>query len=358
MASVPENDPHAGLQAQAGGLQGPTSTPQQSQYNPTPNSTNYGYNEGITRGGVMLGPTPANIDQQALSANRNAQAWMGFYGTLNRPTMGALDKNQADLQARLGMLAGKYGASAGAARAGHDADVKLLDNQEAIHNIELEGARRQPGLLDNLALLTGYKYVNNRDLVEKNKGFAGTTRDIANKGATLDFDQRMLSIGQADRQAEDDAAGRGAVGSTGYQTTDREFDISRGQAGRGRDIAFERSQLGYDSSMADLNNQGIQLDLNQEMYRHSSNEDKAKAQDRIKTLELVSAQFGIKKEQLAAALSRTIADNGLAQFASANQILDMMASNDVNQKQLAANVINQAMNGMGSGITPAQLGFK
>ena len=145
--------------------------------------------------------------------------------------------------------------------------------------------------------------------------------------------------------------GRGAMGSTGYSTTINEF-------GQQRDLSNQRSQLGYDSSMADLSNQGNQLDLNQEMYKNTSNEDKAKAQDRIKTLQLVADSFGIKKEQLQAALNRSVAENGLSEFTSANQILDMMASNDVQQKQLAMNVINQAMNAQGSGVNPAQLGFK
>ena len=303
------------------------------------------YDTGLSpRAGALLGPTLADVDPNLKAAQDNARAWTNFYDQLTAPQRAWLEKQGADFAARQGQISAKYAQVSGAARQGYDADMRLLDNQEAQNKIDMGAAARQPGLIDALFGITGYKYVNNRDLIEKQKGFTARTKTLADQGAELDYARQT-------RAANEDAAGRGAVGSEGFGATMNEYGQQRSQA-------LDRSQLGYDSSMADLTNRGIQLDLDQEAAKLNYNEDKAKAQDRIKTLDLVADSFGIKRDQLLAALNRGLAENGLSEFMSANQVADMLNSNQRDQILLAESVVRQAISGQTSGLTPSALYMK
>lgn len=295
-------------------------------------------------------------DRTGTVAPNGASAWLDLYSSLAGPQQAWLEKNSADLSARLGMVAAKYGAVTGAARSGFDADMRLLDNQEAQHMIDVAAAARQPGLLDALYGVQQGRFGLGRDKINLERGFLGQQRDfsgrqrgLAEQGAELDYQRQT-------RNANDDFAARGAFGATGYGDTMNEYATSK-------NLAYGRAGLAYDTDMAaidnkignlDLDERGIGLDENQARVQYE--EDKAKAQDRIKTLDLVSASFGIKRDQLKAALDRTVAENGLGQFTSANQVLDMLNSNSREQLMIAESVVRQAISGVQSGMAAPNFG--
>lgn len=295
-----------------------------------------------------FGPAASPETMQFAQDLTNQRQWLSFYDQLSAPQAAWLEKNNADMAARLGMVSAKYGAVTGAARKGFDADMRLLDNQEQQHFVDVGAAARQPGLIDALwgvregAYNTNLGYIGQqRGFAEQRRGFAGRQRGLSEAGAQLDYDRQT-------RMANDDFAARGAVGASGYGDTMSEFGRGRTQAFDRAGLSYENDILGVDSELAGLANKEANMGHDREAGRLNYGEDKAKAADRIKTLDLISESFGIKRDQLKAALDRGIAENGLGQFASSNQIIDMMNSNNRDQMMIAENVIRQAVSMSGS----------
>lgn len=255
---------------------------------------------GIGGGDFVPGTTPGGIN----TANAFG-TYMNAYGQLYGPELAALQGQQSTALAGLLGLNAAYGMSASALGQGAAADRALLANQAQGTAIQRAAAARQ---LPYLGRLRGY------DMRDINLG-----RDAAN--LTADRDRR---------KTRSDATARGAMITPGFR--DDLTDIDRA-----------------------LMNQMLGLNVREERTNTQYDEQEAQARDRMRLLDNEAAAYGIRGQQLEASLNQGLANLNLQNVMSVNDVMDMLASNDVDQALVARNIIESSLGTLNNSLLTGQM---
>lgn len=185
-----------------------------------------------------------------------------------------------------------YQNSQQAAQLGYTSDMRDLAQQQGENGINLGAAQRQPQLLDQLLGLD-------------NKDFGIQKADASNT-----FNKNLYDLNSS-------ATAAGSYGASGSQKQ------------RGFLYGGLLNQLGH-------------IDVSQQKNTLNSAESKAQAADRINTLQLQANRLGMKPDELKAQLSNGLAQLGLKQAMSVEDLLDGLSSNDLNAQQLKMKILSQA----------------
>lgn len=274
-----------------------------------PAGSNNPYPGGPIAARPMPANNPANYAPGTTAPGMNtANAYGTFqsaYGQLYGPELAAL-QGQADsaLAGLLGMNAGRD-MSEQALRAGYGADQRLLGNQRQNTDIQRAAALRQ---LPFLASMRGY------DLTD-----IGLGRDAANLTAAHDR-----------RQADSDATGRGAMVTPGHRRDMSEIDRALMNQMQGFDVDTSRTNTSY-------------------------NEQEAQARDRSRMLDNEAASYGIKADQLRASLQQGLANLNLQGIMDVNGVMDMLASNNVDQALVGRHIIEASLGSLNNALVTGQM---
>lgn len=248
----------------------------------------------------VTGTTPPGMN----TANAYG-TFQSAYGQMYGPELAAL-QGQADsaLAGLLGMNAAR-GMSESALRAGHSADQRLLGNQRQNTDIQRAAALRQ---LPFLGAMRGY------DLTD-----IGLGRDAANLTAAHDR-----------RQADSDATARGAMVTPGHRRDMSEIDRALMNQMQGFDVDTSRTNTSF-------------------------NEQEAQARDRSRMLDNEAASYGIKGDQLRASLQQGLANLNLQGIMDVNGVMDMLASNNVDQALVGRHIIEASLGSLGNALVTGQM---
>lgn len=302
---------------------------------PTPTSTtrtpDQAYREAFGGGAPMPGPagayiqgvatgqtptlnvgTPADYgaisarqaaDNASIGLERGLQFFQGIYG----PDLAAQQAQRDRLQGGIGFAEQNYATQADILRNQYGIDTDKLGLEQQGIGIERGAVNRQIGNVGQLENLARQLLGNTQ------RGF-----DIDSKEATQGyFAQR--------RRALSDAASRGAFNTPGIRYTLAEIgDVlgnTQGRIGLGR----ERADIGYQR-------EGIGL-----------KEQRAGLQDRNKQLDLRAQGLGLDRRQLANNLDQGLNRLGLDQWVTTNDLLDAMASSDIQTRAVAEQIYRNAL---------------
>lgn len=185
-----------------------------------------------------------------------------------------------------------YGLDTGNANLDYISQLRDLGLQSGSNAIDLAAAQRQPALIDQLLGLD-------------NKDF-GIQRDDANLTAKQNLEDLLSN-----------ATANGSMITSGRATKQGEI---------------------YGALMNQLGHIGVSQDKN----TLNATEQKAQAQDRINTLQLTASRLGMKPDELKAQLDNTLAKLGLNHAMSTEDLLDGLANNDLQSKQLLMQILSQA----------------
>lgn len=256
-----------------------------------------------------LGNTPATgpLRQQWTPEASALRQGLDFATALNSPVM-------AGLQQQAGMYAGQFGMSqAGfdlarqAMMQGTQADQARLNLQPQYDQIEREAIYRQTmGLNDqnNLAY---------RQLGNQLEGF-----DLQQKSA-------WERTGQAQTAAKSDATVRGAMSGRGINRTMGDIQTDLANQLTGIDIGRDDAKMGFEAGQL------------------SRAEQRAALADKNKMLDIKAQEYGISRQQIEASLSQGLAKLGLDQVADINRIMEMLSSNDIQQRAAAEQIFRQGL---------------
>lgn len=162
----------------------------------------------------------------------------------------------------------------------------------------------------------------------------GIGLDRADIGAQRGFNQRDLDMTLADalaggvrktRQNNSDATARGAwfAPMRGIRNDDIRFDTQ---------MAGDRARLGYDRDTQALNSREGQLGLDEKGLDIANRE-----------LDNQAAKLGLNRDQLRATLDQGIAQLGLQGQISTNQLMNQLASGDLQHAQLIQGILQDIM---------------
>lgn len=259
-------------------------------------------------GGGMLAPAGGHNIAAPLSPEAQAQQdALAFYGGLSGPQMAMLQSQYGDLSGQLGTTQAGYDFAKDAANkdaAAQLAKANLGPEYDAITRAAI--ARQLQGLnaTDRNAYLT---------LGQQYQGF-----DLQNKQAWQDTARKQW----ANRS---DATGKGAVGSVGYNKRMGNYQQDLANQLQGVGISREETRLGAAQSQADRREQA------------------AKLNDQNKMLDIKAKEYGIDKSQIQANLQEGLAKLGIDNMASINNIMDMMNSNNIQQRALGEQIFREAI---------------
>lgn len=199
-----------------------------------------------------------------------------------------------------------YGLDTSNAGLNYTSGSRDLQTQMALNGIDLRAAQRQPGLIDQLLGL------DNQDFGLQRKDYG-----IQRADAGLTAKQNVQNLFEQ-------ATGMGAMMSQGRRQ--RQGNIYENLV----------NQLGHIGVAEDRT--GIAQDKN----TLNATEQKQQAQDRIATLQTTADRLGMKPDELKAQLDNTLAKLGLNNTISTESLLDGLANNDLQSKQLLMNILSQA----------------
>lgn len=210
----------------------------------------------------------------------------------NAPTFGQYQLGANQNLRNIGYGNAGYGIDQSGANLDYTSNLRDLQLQMGQNGIDLGAAQRQPDLIAQLLGL------DNQDF-----GIQRQDAQLAAKG------------NQEDLMA--DATARGAVTTTGRQVK------------QGNIYANLMNQLGH-------------IGVSQDKNTLNAAEQKKQAQDRIDTLQLTAGRLGMKPDELKGQLDNTLAKLGLNHAMSTEDLLDGLASGDLQSKQLLMQIISQA----------------
>lgn len=224
-----------------------------------------------------------------------------FFQTLQGPDLALLAKQAGDLTGRYGQIAAGYGAQAGLLNQGNGIANQKLDVEQGAIDRQLGEI---PGLQDILNQLFGI----------------GQTADQQN------HDMTKIQLGQAL-----DKSNRGIISD----------NTARGSmATPGTEIAFNDVKNSFDNGMLSneqqFKNSRDTAEQNRRKDQINLDEQKAGLDDRAKLLGLSRAELG---NQLQQGLSKL----GLDKLMNSNALQDALFSNDIQQRAVAENIYNQAL---------------
>ncbi len=221
--------------------------------------------------------------------------------------------------------------------------------------------------------LTNYDYVNkqqgfvNRDFVADwdylNQQQAKSTQDYGfrNEG----FDNSLVDAGMAEQARAQQIREQLATGGGGWTSgvrsdkaqSDYMLDATKRDVGLNRrasasDYAFEQTgigkdrtklQTGYDASIAGLDNQRANMNLDLERAGLDRNQQQAQANDRLQQLQLEAGRYSVDENALQANLQNQLERLGLENQLSTGQLLDAIRNGNTQQQQLAQQIFMQAV---------------
>lgn len=263
--------------------------------------------------GGPIAARPANVPSNYVPGTtppgmNTANAYGTFqsaYGQMYGPELAAL-QGQADsaLAGLLGMNAAR-GMSESALRSGNAADQRLLGNQAQSTAIQRAAAARQ---IPYLGQMRGYEH-----------GDIKLGQDAAN--LTASHDRRM---------ANSDATSRGAMITPGHRDDMSEIDQA-------------------------LMNQMLGFNIDADRVNTSFDEQEAQARDRSAILDQEAASYGIKGQQLRASLEQGLANLNLQGVMDVNGVMDMLASNNVDQALVGRHIIESSLGSLNNALVTGQM---
>lgn len=221
--------------------------------------------------------------------------------------------------------------------------------------------------------LTNYDYVNkqqgfvNRDFVADwdylNQQQAKSTQDYGfrNEG----FDNSLVDAGMAEQARAQQIREQLATGGGGwtsgvrsdkdqsdYMLASTQRDVGLNRRASASDYAFEQAgigkdrtklQTGYDASIAGLDNQRANMNIDLERAGLDRNQQQAQANDRLQQLQLEAGRYSVDENALQANLQNQLERLGLENQLSTGQLLDAIRNGNAQQQQLAQQIFMQAV---------------
>lgn len=243
----------------------------------------------------------------ALPPPTSQQQGLDFAYGLNAPTLAALQQQAGQYQSQIGMTQAGYGMARGAAQqdaAAQNAKINLGPEYDAIQRAANNRGMAGIDAAENLA----YQALGNQF-----------------EGFDLRKQQAWGAAQRAQWDAKTDATQKGAMGSLGFK---------RRMGSIQSDLANQLTGIGIDKDAATFSARQAQADRR---------EAKARLDDNNKTLDIKAKEYGIDRQQVQANLQQGLAKLGIDQTTSVNQILDMLSSNDIQQRAVAEQIFRQGM---------------
>jgi hypothetical protein len=298
--------------------------------------------------------------------------YAGLYSSAYAPQTQAINNQNALLNSQIGGLGAAYGASSGAMSRAAGIDQQKLGVQQAAIGQERGSLGRQRGYLGNRYGVVAGQADMNLGYNDQYQGFNDQYQGFQDNYMTLlqqklqeqkmgffiDEVKNQQDYKNEVRNLTSDAIARGANVSQGV--TDDAIQLQRTRdyntlTGRNnQDLAFNaglKEAVGINDSKAHLSEQRAQLQqqrenivYDKELARLDTNEALSKLYDRDAQLGYQAQALGLEKQAVGARLQAGLANLNLNQYLSVGQLMDQMASNDVQRQGIAANVFMQAMN--------------
>lgn len=261
--------------------------------------------------GLGSTPTTGPLASQWTPEAQGMQQALDFYSGLAGPQMAGLQQQSGLLAGQLGQTQAGYDIARGALQQGAAADlakVNLGPEYDAITRGTIY--RQMVGL--NAADKLAYQMLG-----QQFKGF-----DLQNKEAWQNAQR-----GQWQNRSQGTA--KGAVGSRGYN--ERMTNIQQDLANQLQNVGINREQARLTAV------QGA----------NSRAEQKAQLDDQNKMLDIKAKEYGIDKSKVAANLSEGLAKLGIDNVTNVNEILNMLNSNDIQQRALGEQIFREAIGNSG-----------
>lgn len=275
----------------------------------------YTFNSGATPaapeqpwGGGMLAPPGGYPTMTPNTPERNGmESALNYYTTLSGPQL-------ALLQQQAGTYAGQLGAT------------------QAQYDLARQGL--QSGAANDLAKINlGPEYdaiqrgANARGLEGLNAQDKLAWEALGNQfeGFDLRTLQSWQNAGRNQFATKSEATPRGSVGSVGYKQK---------MTGIQQDLANQLTGIGIDKDSAVFGAREAAM---------GRTEQKAKINDNNAMLDIKAKEYGIDRAQVESNLQQGLAKLGIDQTASVGQIMDMLASNDVQQRALGEQIFRDAI---------------
>jgi len=273
-----------------------------------------------------------------------------------------------------------------------------IDLDYAGNRVEQNAARRQMGYYDQMYGVDQDRYNASMAYQQGNQVFADARFGLAGQDLALD-DQAYGLAGEryglqgqthesvlaqianqaamaqrgafeGNRDAASQATGAGAFTSAGhgwdrediaaalgFKLTDlgeqtKQEQVNRQQQGvdyqeagirNKRDhIDYERQAIEYMSTTSDIanNKNNLGFDLRESGLSHD--EQVARLQDRLQTLDIQAQRFGLNRQELQNKLQTALQRLGLSRQISMGQLTDMLSSGNANYNQLVMQILQQA----------------
>jgi len=286
-----------------------------------------------------------------------------------------------------------------------------IDLDYAGNAVERGAAQRQMGYYDNMYGIDQQRYNAAMAYQSGNQVFADGRFRLA--GQDLALDDRTYGIAgeryglqgqthtsvlaqianqaamaqreafEGNRDAASKATGAGAFTSAGhgwdrediasalgFQLTDlgeqtKQEQVNRQQQGLDYDEAgirnerdhldYERQAIEYMSTTSDIANNKNNLTFDLQEAGLTRDEQQARLQDRLQTLDIQAQRFGLNRQQLQDKLATALRNLGLDRQISQGQLADMLSSTNANYSQLVMSILQQAgLQGLNDGqVRPA-----
>ena len=210
----------------------------------------------------------------------------------NAPTFAQYGNQQNAYLRNLAYGQAGYGLDVNDANLGYLSNSRDLALQQGQNGLDLQAAMRQPGLIEQLLGLD-------------NKDF-----DLQRADAGLNAKENYQNL-------LEDATARGAM-------------ITQGRKNRQSNI--------YENLMNQFGHIGVAQDKN----TLNANEQKQQAQERIQALQMTADRLGMKSGELKSQLDNALSKLGLNHAMSTEDLLDGLANNDLQAKQLLMQILAQA----------------
>lgn len=264
--------------------------------------------------------------------------------------------DRAAAQRQMGYYDNQYDVD----RRRYESDMGYQAGRQQFANGRYDIAGRDLGLDDRVYDFAGQRY-----------GLQGQTHQsvLAQLGNQAAMAQRNAFEGNRDAGSKATAAGaftsaghgwdrEDIAQALGFKLTDigeqtKQENVNREQQGVDYGLAgvnhdrdkldYERAGIDYMSETSDIAHTRNNLGFDLEAAGLTKDEQKARLQDRIQTLDLQAQKYGLSSQQLQQRLSSTLRDLNLDGQISTGQLADMLNSADNSRRQIALNILQQAM---------------
>lgn len=276
-----------------------------------------------------------------------------------------LDAVNNQLQGRIGIYGANYQQQGQSAADIYNLNAQLLQQDANNNATQLAAAQRQNPLIDQLwkndyGYLTGAQQRAADQMYSRDRAYnaqlayLGQQWNQNEQGYGLTADRLQQANTMQKFGIGSDATGRGAgtslAAQLGFQNADKEYQNQLSQAGLQRDQTRSGIQ-NQDTQTHEAMNQsyGSYLDQNASLQHQIDNgyqqmvENKAQNADKIATLNNQANSYGVQAQKLYAMYQQGIQQLNLDQYMTADKLLDMMNSNNMDKVALAENISRSAL---------------